>query len=370
MFVRGIEGMLRLDVGTDANPTHILTGRVGVFPHQYPTGQDQARFFERVAATLRDDPQVLAASSSTAVPGSASGGSEAVIAEGQARSADNFVEADIASVDPAFADVYGLRLVAGRFVDTRDNADSVSVAVVDASMVQRLWPDRDPLGQRLRYGRGDDAPVLTVVGVVDHLRLRRADDQSRPIVLRPMSQAPTRFATVAVRLSGDAAAFAPALADAVRRVDADTPAYWVRTQAEAIRLGRVGPVLLTQIFSGVGMLALVLAAAGLYGVLSFSVEQRTRELGIRRAVGARASGIINVVARRVGWQIGVGLAIGVALGLPWSAVLADPALNTQGYDPAIFGSVIALIVAVALIAAVAPLRRALRVDPLIALRHE
>lgn len=370
MFVRGIEGMLRLDFGTEANPAHVLTGRVGVFPQQYPTGADQARFFERVASTLRDDPQVLSASSSTALPGSTPGGGEAVVAEGQARSAENYVETDIASVDPAFADVYGLRLTAGRFIDSRENADSLAVAVVDQSLVARLWPDRDPLGQRLRYGRGEGAPVLTVIGVVDNLRLRRPDDSTRPVVLRPMSQAPSRFATVAVRLKGDAAVFGDTLADTVRSVDADTPVYWVRTQAEAIRLGRVGPVLLTQIFSGVGILALVLAAAGLYGVLSFSVEQRTRELGIRRAVGATAPSVISIVARRIGWQIALGLGIGVALGLPWSAVLADPALNTHGYDPAIFGTVIALIVVVALVAALAPLRRALRVDPLIALRHE
>ncbi len=370
MFVRGIEGMLRLDFGTDANPAHVLTGRVGVFPQQYPTGAEQVRFFERVTAVLRDDPRVRAASSATALPGSSSGGGEDVIAEGQARSPENYVSTDIASVDPAFADVYGLRLVAGRFIDSRDVADSLPVAVVDRSLVERLWPDRDPLGQRLRFGRGDDAPLLTVVGVIDNLRLRRPDDRSRPSVLRAMTQAPVRFATLAVRLDGDAAAFGPALADAVRRVDADTPAYWVRTQAEAIRLGRVGPVLLTQIFSGVGVLALVLAAAGLYGVLSFSVEQRTRELGIRRAVGARAAGVVGIVARRIGWQIALGLAIGVALGLPWSKVLADPALNTRGYDPAIFGTVVALILVVAVIAALAPLRRALRVDPLVALRHE
>jgi putative ABC transport system permease protein len=370
MFVRGIEGMLRLDFGTDANPAHVLTGRVGVFPHQYPTGADQARFFQRVANQLSTDPQVLAASASTGLPGSSPGGDAGVIAEGQARSAENYVETDVASVDAAFADVYGLRLTAGRFIDDRDSADSLAVAVVDRSLVERLWPDRDPLGQRLRLGRGDDAPVLTVVGVVDDLRLRRPDDRSRPVVLRPMTQAPSRFATIAVRLNGDAAGFGAQLSEGVRAVDADTPAYWVRTQAEAIRLGRVGPVLLTQIFSGVGLLALLLAAAGLYGVLSFSVEQRTRELGIRRAVGARAGGVVQLVARRVAWQIVLGLAIGVALGLPWSAVLADPALNTHGYDPMIFGAVIALILGVAIVASLAPLRRALRVDPIIALRQD
>src|SRR5690606_35404297 len=172
------------------------------------------------------DPQVLAASASTALPGSSPGGGEGIIAEGQPRAAENYLEADTASVDAAFADVYGITLAAGRFIDERDHADSLAVAVVDRSLVERLWPDRDPLGQRLHFGRGDDAPVLTVVGVIVQLRLRSVSGRARPVVLRPMAQAPSRFATLAVRLGGDAAGFGAQLSEGIRAIDADTPAYW------------------------------------------------------------------------------------------------------------------------------------------------
>ena len=114
----------------------------------------------------------------------------------------------------------------------------------------------------------------------------------------------------------------------------------------------------------------MLAAAGLYGVLAFAVEQRTREIGIRRAIGAGSRGIVINVSRRMLWQVGLGLGLGVLLGLPWSALLANPLLQTRGYDVAVFAAVLALIVVVAVVASLAPLRRALRVDPIIALRHE
>lgn len=207
--------------------------------------------------------------------------------------------------------------------------------------------------------------------MVRRLRLNEVDDRPAPTLLRPFAQAPARFASVAVHVRGDdAAAFAPRLSEIVRGLDADTPVYWSRTHAEAIRLGRVGPTLLAQIFSGVGVLALVLAASGLYGVLAFSVAQRTREIGIRRAIGAGSRGVIGMVMRRLVWQVALGLGLGVLLGLPWSAVLADPVLNTRGYDPLVFGAVVALILLVAALASVAPLRRALNVDPLTALRQD
>jgi putative ABC transport system permease protein len=370
MFLRGIEGMMRADLGTDSDPATILTGRVGIFPNQFPTPESQVRFFQRTAEALRAEPGVLAATAGTGLPGSTFGSGVDVRAEGQPADPAGSVPTDAAAVDEGFADVYAPRLLAGRHIDARDRADTLPVAVIDVALARRLWPDRDPLGQRFHGGSAADAPLLTVVGVVDTLRLREIDSNPRPTLLRPMSQWPTRFATVAVRLRDDAMSFAPRLAEVLRSVDADTPVYWVRTQAEAVRLGRAGPVLLTQIFSGVGAVALVLAAAGLYGVLSFSVAQRTRELGIRRAIGAGTTVISRLVARRIGWQLAAGLAIGVLLALPWSVALADPALNTRGLDPAIFGSVLLLILVVAVVSGLAPLRRALRVDPMVALRHD
>jgi ABC-type antimicrobial peptide transport system permease subunit len=277
----------------------------------------------------------------------------------------------MAPVDPHFLETYQVRLTGGRFFDGRDRPDSEKVAVIDARMAQALWPDADPLGRRFVVEpESPEAVTLTVVGTVESMHLEDADDTVFPTYLVPFAQEPTRFASLAVRLRGDAAGFAPNLAALVRAEDADTAVYWQRTQERAIQMGRVGPVVLTQIFTGVGLLGLLLSAAGLYGVLAFAVEQRTREIGIRRAIGSGRGGIVSVVGGRVMWQVLLGLAIGVALGVPWSMLLATPEVQTRGLDPLVFGLVIAVVVVVAVVSSLAPLRRALRVDPIIALRHE
>jgi putative ABC transport system permease protein len=371
MFIRGLQSMLQFDFGTRADPAQVLTGRVGVFPQQFATAAERLRFYERVVERLQRHPDVLAASAANALPGTMAASQELIAASGEARPHDGWTRALYAPVDGHFADAYAIGLVAGRFFDGRDRADSQRVAVVDTRTASALWPGRDPLGQTLLVNpqRGDAATALVVVGVVEAMHLEDADDPVRPTVLVPLAQQVPSFVTLAVRLRGDALAFAPELASAVRAEHAEVPVYWVRTQLRAIETGRIGPVVLTRIFSAVGLLALVLAAAGLYGVLAFAVEQRTREIGIRRAIGAGDLGIAFDVSRRVLWQVGLGVAIGLLLAWPWSAVLDNPDLHVRGHDPLAFAGALVVLLAVAAVASLAPVRRALRVDPIVALRH-
>jgi predicted permease len=371
MFVRGLRDVLAFDFGTTSDPRRIATGRVALFPEQYPTGAEQARFFERVVDRLRNDPQVEDASAATALPGTTAGDYLPVVAEGDPRPDQGFRRTLVGHVDDHFADTYGIRLLSGRFFDARDLAEGERVTVIDRRLSEDVFPGRDALGLRLKTDPdSNDEQTYTIVGIVENLHLQDADDPINPAMLVPLRQHPSRFATIAVRVQGDADAFATKLADAVRAEDADTPVYWSRTQQRAIEMGRIGPVMLTKIFTGIGLLALVLAAAGLYGVLAFAVAQRTREIGIRRAIGAGRGEIVGTVGKRVLWQVLLGIALGVALGIPWSALLANGAMELRSFDPLVFGATIMVIVAVAVVAALSPLRRALRVDPIVALRHE
>ncbi len=369
-FIRGLDRVLDFDFGTRADPRTIVTGRVGLLPQRFPDGPSRVQFFERLVDRLSRDPQVMAATAATALPGTSAGDERLISAADAAKPPTGYPSALAAHIDDHFADTYGLQLLSGRLFDGRDRADSDPVAVVDARLAGLLWPRREPLGQKLRVDPQSDTETYTVVGVVETLHLDDADDPLRPVYLLPMRQHPQRFVTVSVRTRGDALTFAPTLAAAVRAEDADTPVYWVQTQQQAIEMGRIGPVILTQIFSAIGLLALALAAAGLYGVLAFGVEQRTREIGIRRAIGASRREIAAVVGRRALWQVAVGLLLGLGFGLPWSGLLADPQLQTQGRDGLVFGLVVAVVLSVALLASLIPLRRALRVDPLVALRYE
>jgi ABC-type antimicrobial peptide transport system permease subunit len=206
------------------------------------------------------------------------------------------------------------------------------------------------------------------------LRLDSPSDPQRPSLLTPLRQQPARFVSLAIRVKGDAAAYAPRLVDVVRSIDADTPAYWVRTYAQVIREATFDTRLLAGLFAAFGMLALVLAAAGLYGVIAFNISQRTREIGVRRALGASSVSVLRGVLARTGWQLGVGIAGGLALGIALTRVLENALHGIPGTPGAgsVLGVLAALVVLLlaAAVAVILPARRALRIDPMVALRHE
>jgi len=372
MFVRGVQSVLAFDFGTRADPGTIITGRVGLFPQQFATPAEQLGFFLRVVERLRADPQVAAASVSTVLPGTMGGGHEMLAAEGEASAGDAAVQGMVGHVDEHFIDTYGVRLLAGRGFNATDDIEAERVAIIDQRTADALWPGREPLGRILLVNPQRETPErLRVIGISQALHFEDADDPVLPTFIVPIRQHPSRFATLAVRVNaGDAEAFAPKLAAAVRAEHADTPTYWLRTQQRAIEMGRIGPVILTQVFAAVGLLALLLAATGLYGVLAYAVEQRTRELGIRRAIGAGTRAIATAVSGRLARQVGLGLAIGILLALPWSLWIANPILHTRAGDAMVFAVVVVLIALVACLACLIPLQRALHTDPMLALRHD
>jgi putative ABC transport system permease protein len=212
--------------------------------------------------------------------------------------------------------------------------------------------------------------TMTVVGVIEPLQMDSELEKSLPGLLMPLQQSagagPLRRVGLALRTRGDPLAFATRLTAIVRSVDTQAVVYAPLSQARAIAVGRVHLMVLTKVFAALGLVALLLAAAGLYGVLAFSVAQRTREIGIRRAIGAGATAIVHTVGRQLIWQLGLGL----LLAWPWSGLMADSGLHTQAHDMAVFVPVVLVVVLITLLAGLLPLIRALRVDPLVALRYE
>lgn len=375
MFVRAVNHLLSEPAVGATHASHVLVASVALPATAYPADAARIRFFRDVTAALRRDPAVLDAVASNSVPGGELGSHEDVSLPGRAQPDNGWPRAQMAIAGPQFLATYGVKLLQGRFFDMRDVAGSQNVAVIDARMAAQFWPRANALGRTLVLYPGKPyAEKLTVIGIVQTLKLADALEPARPSLLIPLSQAsgasPLRRVGIAVRTRGPAAAFGQQLAAIVHAVDPQAAVYGVLTQARAMQVSRLGLTVLANVFAAVGLVALLLAAAGLYGVLAFSVAQRTRELGIRRAIGAGHGAIVRTVARQLAWQLGIGLAIGLALAVPWSDMLANPGLGTRAHDPLVFGPVLLVVVGASLLAALVPLARALRVDPAEALRYE
>ena len=356
------------DLGID--PTGILTARVGLFKSAYPQGADQVRQFEQITDRLRGDPTVIDVTAGTNLPGLGSNSRE-MLADGAVAGDGALPRVGFAAVDDHFLSTYAITMQRGRFFDSGDQSDSTPVAIVDQRFVDQYGSKADVVGRRFRLDpRDKNSSLVTVVGVLPALWMDKANNHARPAMLVPMRQEPERFVSLAIRVKGDPAAFAPRLIEDIREIAPDTPAYWVRTYAQTVREATFSTRLLARIFGAFGVLALALAGAGLYGVVAFNVTQRTREIGVRRALGASPASVLRDVLRRAGWQVGLGLLLGLGSGLALARVLTS-ILSSPGATSVftVLGAIVVLIVA-ATIAIVVPARRALGVDPMVALRHE
>jgi predicted permease len=374
-FVRALSGLLAQRSVGATHATQILTAYVALPAVPYASDARRIRFFETVVERLRQDPDVIDATASNTIPSALLGSHEFVSLPGQPQPADGWPVVQMGIVDPHFLDTYGVRLREGRFFDARDRADSRQVVVIDAKMAASFWPGGDVLNRKLvLYPGRPGAETVTVIGVIEPLQLDGALEKVLPGLLMPLQQAagatPLKSMRLAMRTHTGAAAHVRQLTSVVHGVDPQAAVTAVHTQARAMKMARLNLMILTELFGALGLIALLLAAAGLYGVLSFSVTQRTREIGIRRAIGAGHGAILRDTGRQLGWQLGIGLFIGFGLALPWSRLLADPNLHTRAHDPVVFVPVLLVVVGAAVLAALVPLARALRVDPAIALRYE
>ena len=374
-FIRSLDTLFVTPLAGGADASHVLTAQVALPTKAYADDKQRLRFFASVTEQLRADGNVLDATASNTVPGAQLGSHETISAQGHARPSNGWPRAQMGIVDSHFLSTYGVHLVEGRFFDARDLADSLPVTVIDQKTAKALWPGRDAVGQRVVLYPGQSyASTRTVIGVIEPLQMDSELEKSLPGLLMPLQQSagsgPLGSVGLALRTHGDPMAFAARLTAIVHSVDAQAAVYAPRSQTTAIAAGRVHLMVLTTVFGALGLVALLLAAAGLYGVLAFSVAQRTREIGIRRAIGAGSAAIVRTVGRQLLWQLGLGLGLGLLLAWPWSGLMADSGLHTQAHDMAVFVPVVLVVVMITLLAGLLPLIRALRVDPLVALSYE
>jgi predicted permease len=274
------------------------------------------------------------------------------------------------TIRPGYFETLGVPIVRGRDFRASDDKSAPPVVIVSAGFARETWPHEDPIGKRVSV-RGDDGPFLTIVGVAQEVMLGGPTESKRSVVYLPQQQYPeSKYQTIIVRTAGKPEPLAEALRREIRSLDPNLPVYDVRTLAEYKRLKLADRMNGANILGGFGALALLLASIGVYGVMAFSVLQRTKEIGIRVALGARGTDVIALFVGRGMRLILIGVAIGMTLSLGLSQLLQGMLFGLMPTDAVTFVGVAGLLAGVALLASWLPARRASRVDPIQALRYE
>jgi putative ABC transport system permease protein len=282
---------------------------------------------------------------------------------------------DKPAVSSEYFRVMGIPLLSGRAFSDRDSSTAPRVAIISRSVARTVWPGGDALGQRITLEE-DPRPEdwLTIIGVVDDVRQQSLTEKAHPAIYQPYAQVRQPdfidHMTFAVRTAAQPASMATAMRGVLQEVDRNQPAQSITAMTDLVATTTAEPQFQTRLIAIFSMLALLLAAIGVYGVLACAVAERTREIGIRMALGAEKSDITRMVLRRSLLLVTVGVSLGVVGALAVTRVLATFLFEVKPTDLPTFLVVAALLVAVALLAALLPAQRAARVDPLIALRWE
>jgi predicted permease len=271
---------------------------------------------------------------------------------------------------PGYFTTMGIRLLKGRFLEQQDTAGAYA-AVVNETFARTFWPGvDDPVGRRFRTAGNPKAPWFTVVGLAADVKHYGLERPMRPGIYFPMTVSRFNNMTVAIRTTADPAAFTATARTALRELDAELPMYRVRTMKKALERSMAQRATYSWLLGIFAAMAIVLALGGSYGVTSYLVSQRTREIGIRVALGAKNTDIVHAVLRSGLAAVAPGVAIGVAAWFGLGRLLADLLFGVSAQDPAILGGAALLLVVFALFANWLPARRAARVDPMRSLRQE
>lgn len=352
----------------------VFTSRVG-FPTGSADSVTQRVFWEQLPERVAAIPGVQAMALASGLPGAEQGfGLNGVTIEGRVYNEGSEVGATrVGSVTPGFLETLEIPLRQGRNVDGTDRQGALEVAIVNERLVREHFPDGEAIGKRVRLGGiapDNPNPYLTIVGVFGDVTVGNPDDPRPPLLLRPFAQARSQFAYIAARTGGDPMTLTPAVREAVASLNPDVPIYWPMTlkQAAAQQLWFVR--VFGTMFAIFGLVALFLASIGLYAVMSFAVSRRTREMGIRMALGATPGRVIRLVFGAGAWQLGIGMTIGMALAAGISRLLTVILYDVQPLDPMVFGGVALTLGATGALACLIPARRATRVDPSEAMRVE
>jgi predicted permease len=366
-----------LDVDAGFNPAHVLTLRTSLPSTTYTSGAAAVRAYAEVGRRLRESPGVQSAGGVTGLPLATTRGDWGIRIEGQpAPTALTNTAADWQVVTPGYFEAIGTPLKAGRAITEADAADTLAVIVVNETMAKKYWPGVSPVGRRMMMG--GNGVWLTVIGVVSDVHHRGLDVLPRPEMYRPHTQfrygnasapAVTSLTWVLRTVADPLAATGHARA-AIHAVDPSLGISDVATMEQVMSDSTSDRRLNLLLFALLGGLALALATVGVYGVVAYSVTQRTHEIGVRMAIGARPGDVVRMVLGEGGRLAVAGVAVGSVVAIAGARLIRGLLFEVSANDPLTFAGVAVGLLGVALLASYIPARRATRVDPMIALRGE
>ncbi len=354
------------------NPDNVLTMRLQLPQSRYSQPEQIVGFYQSLIERVKSLPGVENAGVISNLPMSGAYSSGTITVETPQASQQNAsFEADWRRVSPDYHRTMNVALLRGRYFSEQDKADGPLAVIVDESFAKRFWPDGDPIGQRVKRGGAQSTqPWFTIVGVVRHVKDYGLNEEGRERVYFPIAQFPSNAVYLAARTKGDPLAMAAATRGAVWSLDPNQPVSRIRAMDEYVYSSAAQPRFNTLLLTIFATVALILAAVGVYGVMNYSVTQRTHEIGIRMALGGERKHIVRLVVGEGLALVGAGVVLGVTGALAVTRLMSGLLFGVSATDPVTFATIALLLIAVAILACYIPARRATKVDPMIALRYE
>jgi putative ABC transport system permease protein len=374
LLIRSAIALQRTNTGFE--PRGVLSARVTLPTTSFTEPARIVETLRRIREAAAAVPGVTSAAISSYAAMGGGGGTNGLVPEGREPVAANFINSTLRVITPDFFATMGVPVVKGRNFNDADRVDGQRVMIVSARLAAVAFPGQDPIGKRISCCEAGSHGFKTVIGIAGDIRSRGPAVAPRPEFYLPIAQVPdvawswNRTMYVLVRTAGDPAALVRPLNAAVTQVDRDLPLFDVRTMEERLARSLATARFNTLLLTLLGVVGLLLAATGIYGVIAYSVSQRTQEIGVRMALGATAGDVVRLVLRQALRPVMMGTAIGVVAALAASRVLTSQLFGVSRTDPLTIGAVVATLIGVALVASAVPARRAAAVDPTRALQSE
>jgi predicted permease len=365
LLLRSFVSVTNVDPGFESE--HLLTWQMNI-PQRLTTATDRLAFYQDFFARMEALPGVVSVGGTTRVPLGSTSVTTTVQIDGRPVPVAELPEVQFRRAMHNYFKAMGIPIRRGRDFNSNDGPTAPSVAVINETMARRLFPNQDPVGQRVRTGPNATGPWTTIIGVIGDIRHGGLEEEPQPELYITAQQGPPVSPFIVVRASGDPAALTETIRAEARRIDKNLPLYDMRTmstlRSEAVATRRF----ILIIVGAFGALALGLAAIGVYGVMSLIVSERTREVGVRLALGAQPSELLTMIVGQAAKLAGVGIAIGVAAALALAPLLDSQLYGIESFDLTTFIAVPMVLLLIAALAALVPARKAMRIDPLAALR--